>query len=337
MNRRDFLKLTGAAMGAAPFLQPLRSFAAQPALGQIAYQISWVKNFQFIGEYIADYKGYYREQGLDVLLLAGGPSVITDPIVISGKALVGQGGPDGTANSVNKGAPLKIIGANYQKASYAILSLAKNALREPKDLIGKKIGIQVNNLVIWRSFLKTCQLDPASIDVVPVMHDFAPLITGDVDGFFGLTNDDLIQLTARGYDIAHLLFADFGYKMFICTFTVRTDTLTDPRKRAQVVAFMKGEIKGWQDAIKDPALGAKLTVDIYAKGNGLVEATQAQSAAATNDLIVSPDTEKHGLFWMSDEAVEQTIQTLSIGGVRCTKDLFTNEILEECLQGKATL
>jgi ABC-type nitrate/sulfonate/bicarbonate transport system substrate-binding protein len=338
LKRRDFLCLAGAALvGEVPFILPSRSVAATPSLGEMAYQLSWVKNFQFIGEYIADYKGYYTALGLAVDLLAGGPSVAAEPIVVSGKALVGQSGPDSTANAVAKGAPLKIIGTNYQRASYAIIAMAEKNLREPRDMIGRKIGVQTKNLVIWRAFLKTCRIDPSLIDAVPVLHDFTPLISGEVDGFFGFSNDDAIQLKEKGYDVNYLLLADFGYKMFICTFMVTTDTLTNVFKRAQVVAFMKGEIKGWQDALKDPALGAKLTVEVYGKGNGLTETTQAKSAEATNALIVSPDTEKHGLFWMGDEAVDQTIQTLATAGVACSKDMFTNEILEECFQGKATL
>src|SRR6218665_128573 len=116
MNRRAFLKSSGAVALATPFLLSGRFASAAEDLGEISYQLGWVKNFQFAGEYIADSKGYFTQQGLKVSLLSGGPGVSAEPIVLSGKALVGQNSTDNTANAVAKGAPLKIIGTNYQKS-----------------------------------------------------------------------------------------------------------------------------------------------------------------------------------------------------------------------------
>ncbi len=100
---------------------------------------------------------------------------------------------------------------------------------------------------------------------------------------------------------------------------------------------MRGAIRGWREAIKNPALSAELTVNVYGKGNGLDLKAQEMPAAATNELMVTPDTEAHGLFWMTDKAVDETIATLGTAGIVAKKDLFTNEILEEALQGKTTL
>ncbi len=115
VDRRTFIKLGGAAL-AAPVLISSRAMAAEPKFGKIAYQLGWVKNFQFAGEYIADHNKLFEQEGIAVDLLAGGPSVSAEPIVISGKALVGQNSTDNTANAVAKGALLKIIGTNYQKS-----------------------------------------------------------------------------------------------------------------------------------------------------------------------------------------------------------------------------
>ncbi|PZQ50054.1 MAG: ABC transporter substrate-binding protein [Rhodovulum sulfidophilum] len=336
MDRRTFVKL-GAATLAAPALVASRARAEAPKLGTIAYQLGWVKNFQFAGEYIADDKGYFEQEGIGVDLLAGGPSVSAEPIVISGKALVGQNSTDNTANAVAKGAPLKIIGTNYQKSPSSIISLAKTPILEPKDLAGKTVGIQANNQVVWNAFLKINGVDPSAVNTVPAQHDFTPLVSGEIDAFFGFSNDDVVQLRRKGQDVVYMLMADFGYPMFNCNYLVTEDTLADPEKRAQVVAFMRGAIRGWQDAVKDPALSARLTVEVYGKGNGLDMAAQEQSAAATNELMVTADTERHGLFWMTDKSVDETIATLSTAGIVAKKDLFTNEILEEAYQGKTTL
>jgi ABC-type nitrate/sulfonate/bicarbonate transport system substrate-binding protein len=343
MNRRSFLQRAGAAGAGLALGDPLglstRIWAQDtpPALGRIAYQLSWIKNFQFVGEYIADYKKYYQKCGLEVDLLAGGPGTIVDPVVVSGKALVGQSSPDFMTHAIAKGAPLKCIGTNYQKNNGCIASMAKNPLKTPQDLIGKRIGIQTINLVAWHAFLKANKIDPASLTMVPVQFDFTPLISGEVDGFFGEVNDDVVDLRQRGYDVYCLLFDDFGYKMYNGTFSVLSDSLTDKTKRAQLVAFMRAEVLGWQDAIKDPALGARLTTEVYGKGNGLDPKIEEASCIATNAFIVSADTQKHGLFWMTPPAVDQMLESLAAAGAKASADMFTNEILEEVYQGKTTL
>jgi ABC-type nitrate/sulfonate/bicarbonate transport system substrate-binding protein len=241
------------------------------------------------------------------------------------------------SNAIAKGAPLRCIGASYQKNNCCIMSMPNRPLHTPQDMIGRKIGVQVINTVIWHAFLKLNKIDPGKITVVPVQFDFTPLITGEVDGFFGEENDDAVDLKSRGYDVQTLLLGDFGYDMVNGTYSVRADSLTDKTKRAQLVAFMRAEVLGWQDAIKDPALGGRLTAEIYGKGNGLDPKVQEASCLATNAFMVSPDTEKHGLFWMTPEIVEKTITSLAAAGVKAKSEFFTNEILEEVFQGKNTL
>jgi ABC-type nitrate/sulfonate/bicarbonate transport system substrate-binding protein len=336
MDRRTFLRRLGlAGAGLAVGGNTLAPWArAEPVpLGRIAYQLAWIKNFQFAGEYIADYRKYYQGFGLEVEMLSGGPTVIVEATVVSGKALVGQSMADLFANAVAKGAPLKCIAACYQRNVSAIISLAKSPLATPAEMIGKKIGIQISNLVIWHSFLKLNRIDPGSVTTVPVQYDFSPLVSGEVDGFFGEVIDDAVQLTTKGVDIHCMLFADFGYNMLAATYEAAADSLIDRTKRAQLVAFMKGDLLGWRDAIRDPSFAANLTVEVYGKGNGLELKGQEASCVVTNDFIESPDTRKHGLFWMSPEKVDQTIAALAAGGVRARPDMFTNEILEEAYEG----
>jgi ABC-type nitrate/sulfonate/bicarbonate transport system substrate-binding protein len=330
MNRRDFIRTVGVAGFGCSLGRLLLAADTPPKLGQMAYQLGWVKNFQFAGDYIADSRGYYQRFGLNgVTLLAGGPGVVVDPTVVSGKALVGQSSPDFMATAINHGAPLKCIGAGYQRNVACVISMAKAPLAVPRDMIGKRIGVQTMNLVVWRAFLKLNKIDPASIVSVPVQFDFAPLVTGEVDGFFGETTDDVIHLQSQGHDVRVLAFTDFGYRMLIATYSVRSDSLTDTVKRAQLVAFMKASVLGWNEAIRDPALGARLTVNTYGKANGLDLDTEERSCRAVNPFMVSADTQAHGLFWMSPRSIQETVETLAASGVHAAPDMFTNEILEE--------
>jgi ABC-type nitrate/sulfonate/bicarbonate transport system substrate-binding protein len=320
------------AAAAAASATPTTAGAAK-SVGKVAYQFSWIENFQFAGEYLADTRGYFTNNGVDIQLLPGGPSTTVDPIVISGKALVGNGSPDTAASDNAKGASLKVIGAQYQKSPFCIISRVANPIKTPQDMAGKKIGIQAANETLWTAFLTLSKVNPSTFTKVPVQFDVSALSSGSVDGFFGYSNDDVLHLKSLGHDVTYFLLADYGYKLFTSTYVVNSSTLSDATKRAALVAFMKGDIKGWQDAVADPAAGAQLTVTKYGKSLGLDAKEQEESCQATNALMVNADTNQHGLFWMTDAAIADTIATLKASGITATPSMFTNEILQEVYQG----
>jgi ABC-type nitrate/sulfonate/bicarbonate transport system substrate-binding protein len=307
------------------------------SMPSVGVQLSWIKNVEFAGSYIADNKGYYQQAGVGVNLIAGGPTASIEPTVVSGKALVGINTPDSTATAVDQGAPLKIIASMYQKSPFALMSLASKPINTPQDLYGKKIGVQATNEPIWNTFLKANNLDASKITKVPVQFDPTPLAQGQVDGWVSYITNEPNELKVKGVATKTFLFNDYNYPVFTNTYFVTEQTLADKKARANVVNFLRADVRGWQDSIKDAKLGAQLTVDNYGKNLGLDVAEQTLESQAANQLIQSADTSAHGLFWMTDERIAQTVQTVALGGTKITPALFTREILDEVFQGKTTV
>ena len=50
--------------------------SAASAADEVKLQLQWVTQAQFAGYYVALDKGYYKDEGLDVTILPGGPEVI---------------------------------------------------------------------------------------------------------------------------------------------------------------------------------------------------------------------------------------------------------------------
>ena len=59
-------------------------------LEKVSLQLKWHHQFQFAGYYVAKYKGYYKDEGLDVELIEGGPQATYEDI-LSGKVNFGVG------------------------------------------------------------------------------------------------------------------------------------------------------------------------------------------------------------------------------------------------------
>ena len=301
-------------------------------LGTLDYQLSWIKNVEFAGQYIADTKGYYAAAGFtSVNLMAGGPNVSQDSVVAAGKALVGISSPDITGAAILKGAPLVLIGAQYQKNPFCIMSLKDTPINTPQDMVGKKIGVQATNEPVWAAFLKANKLDPASITKVPAQFDPAPLVNKEVDGWFSFFTNEPNLLKTQGHDTAVMLLNDHGYPMVSEVYVVRKDSLTS--KRDALKAMLIADIKGWADSVKDPKLGANLAATKYGKDLGLDEAEQVLESEAQNTVVATDETKANGLFTITEEKIAETIATLALGGVTITKEqLFDMSVLTEVYQ-----
>jgi ABC-type nitrate/sulfonate/bicarbonate transport system substrate-binding protein len=321
-----------AACGSSSSSSSTASSGGKVDYGELTFQLSWIKNVEFAGEYIADTNGFYKKMGFSSAnLLSGGPNVQQDAVVAAGRALVCISAPDITSAAINQGAPLITIGAQYQKNPFAIMSLATKPIKTPQEMIGKKIGVQATNEAVWAAFLKAANIDPSKINKVPVQFDPSPLVSGTVDGWFSFATNEPNLLKTKNVDTYVFLLADFNYPLVSETYVVTTDSLKN--NRAKLKAMLKADIMGWHENLKNPALGANLAATKYGKDQQLDEAEQTLESKAENALILTDDTKANGLFSITPQLIDQNISTLTYAGIQITKDkLFDMSLLQEVYQ-----
>ncbi|MCE0765038.1 ABC transporter substrate-binding protein [Pseudonocardia kujensis] len=299
--------------------------------GSIALQLSWIKNVEFAGEYFATEKGYYSAAGFsDVKLLAGGGQTGSVEAVVSGQATVGLSQSPATALSITQGAPLKIIGATYQKNPLCLLSLEdRTPIRTVADLRGKRIGVQAGaNQQALEAFLRANGVSTSDVTIVPTQYDIAPLIRGDYDAHVSYVTNEPILAAHEGHQPVVLRLADNGLPL-VGEALITTDQ-TIATKRDMLKAFLTAEIKGWTDAVRDPAQSARYAAEVYGKDQDLDVAEQTEEANAQNGLVLSPDVNENGLFTMTDELVDENIKALAAAGVDIRPEqLFDLSLLKE--------
>ena len=112
------------------------------------------------------------------------------------------------------------------------------------------------------------------------------------------------------------------------SFTVKQSTID--KERDKLKAFLIAEIKGWRDAIANPAESARLAVEVYGKDQHLDVAEQTEEAVAQNGLVASDDTKANGLFTMTQALIEENISALRAAKLDiAAKDLFDLSIIDE--------
>jgi len=294
--------------------------------GAVNFQLSWLHSVQFGGSYIAASKGYWKDEGLDVTLLPGGPNAPVEPPVVSGTALMGISAADYTAAAVSEGAPFKILAVAMQKNPFAIASLPANPVNEPADLAGKKIGMSVSNTPVLEALCQINGVDIAQVEIVPTQYDAAPLVTGQVDCLLCWATDLPVAMTRQGVDSVTMLMADYGYSVHSQTYIATEDSIAS--NRDQLVGLLKGEIRGWNDYLADTDAAAALTLAQYPDA-GLDLETQKLQAERQVGLMFSDLTKAEGFGWFTDETVAANIETLGLLGRDVSADLWDRSILEE--------
>ncbi|QRM53196.1 ABC transporter substrate-binding protein [Sinorhizobium sp. BG8] len=317
-NRRRFLGLMGAA-------------ATLPMMGRVAraatpfnFQASWINDAEFSGYFVAVDKGYYAEEGLDLTYLSGGPDVIPESTIVAGKADLTLTTPDTTIKAiVEQNAPFKIIGAQYQKNPIGIVSLAKNPIREPKDLVGKTLAVPPVNVISVEAMLKISGVDRSQVNIVPYAYDPTPLIKGEIDASLDFTTNVPFTIKQAGEEATSFLLYDFGFTIFNDTVVVTEETLK--AKRKEIVAFLRASRKGWEENLKDPAVYPPTFADSWFKGTGRSIENEVYFNTAQKPLIESAG----GIFSMSEEAIEANIKALAAVGIVAKREHFDTTVLEE--------
>lgn len=322
LSRRSFV---GAGLGTLGLAALTPRLLAQESK-DVALQLSWLHSAQFGGSYIAKSRGYWSEAGLNVALNPGGPNAPVDPAVVTGQALIGISAADYASASVEQGAPFKIIGVAMQKNPFVIASLPENPVNTPADLVGKKIGMALANTPVLQALCTINNVDINQIEIVPTQYDAAPLVAKQVDCLLCWQTDLPVAMAIQGIESVTMLMADHGYAVHSQTYIATEDSLAN--RRADLVAMMAGEVRGWNDYKADPKAAAALTLEMY-PDQGLDLPTQELQAERQVPLMFSDLTDANGFGWFTDETVAQNVETLALLGRSVTPDLWDRSILEE--------
>ena len=246
--------------------------------------------------------------------------------MVAGTALIGISAADYTAAAVAQGAPFRIIGVAMQKNPFVIASLPGNPVHTPADLPAKRIGMATANTPVLQALCTLNDIDIAEIRVVPTQYSAQPLLAGEVDCLLCWETDLPVAMEMQGVRAETMLLADHGYVLHSQTYIATDDSIAN--RRADLVALLAGEVRGWDAYRADTDAAAELTVRMFPDA-GMDLETQRLQARRQVPLMFSALTDANGFGWWSDESVEATIRTLSLMGRTVTPDLWDRSILED--------
>jgi NitT/TauT family transport system substrate-binding protein len=289
LNRRSVIKgglTAAAAAGIGPLLSVDGFAQGKPVVN---LQLGWLLSGNQLGEVCAKALGYYDAEGIDVKFQAGGPNIDGVAIVAAGRYEAGQvSSSPSLMLAVSQDIPIKCFATGAQVHPYTFFSLKKKPVNEPKDLIGKKVGIQATGVILLRALLAKNKIAEKDVEIVTIGADMAPLLTGQVDVVTGwLTNTTALKVL--GDQRVDMRLWDTGVKLYALPYYATVDTLT---KKADLIAkFVSATSKGWAYARSEPEKSVDFLVKEFPN---LVRADEIEAAQVMLKYAFSDQTKTQG-------------------------------------------
>lgn len=265
------------------------SAAGAQKLTPVKLQLKWFPQAQFAGFFVAQAKGYYKDEGLDVQLLPIGDQ---SPIqtVATGTADFGTTWITDLLTARQQGLPVVHIAQIFQKSGFTLVSLKSKNISGPSAFKGLRIGLWPSGneypaVALLKKYGLSSSLDStvANPDVQVVTYPFDPsLVFPDkVDLVSAMTYNEVDQIQGLGYSLDKLKIfkvSDYGINLLEDNMFTTQRLLDDKNFRGsglsgrEVAArLVRASLKGWDYAVKHQAEAVNIVLPLCGntcKGSG---------------------------------------------------------------------
>ena len=235
-------------VGALGLLGGCKREASSNGLFPVTLQTDWYPQPEHGGFYEALLKGYYKQEGLDVTIVPGGPMKVADQQVATGAATFAMSSSDTVLVSVSHGLPLVAVAATLQRDPQGVMVHRDSPVHSFADLNGHAISVRPGS--IWFEYLvKKYKLN--DVREIPATYSVANFLAdpGYIQQAF-VTSEPYFAKKG-GAEVRMLNVSDTGYVPYRVYETSRSFEQSHP----EIVAkFVRASTKGWRDYIADPSL-----------------------------------------------------------------------------------
>jgi NitT/TauT family transport system substrate-binding protein len=294
------------------------ALTAAPAAAQ-ATKLKLVLNWKYQGPqgmfFVADDKGYFKQEGLEVTLDQGNGSGAAVPLVANGTYDVGFGDINALIELAAKkpeDAPIAVY-VMFNQPPFTVAVKSGSPIKTPKDFEGKTLGGAANDgaLKLFPAFCKIAKIDCAKVKITNMQPNLREqmLMQGQVDGVFGYVNT--IRFSAKlarieESQIRYIKYSDYGMDLY-------SNVIIVPKKMAKekpevVRGFLRALNKGMQDSIKEP----EASVAAVAKREPLINSKLERDRfdATFADEMNHPEIKKIGLGNVDENRLKRSIDIM---------------------------
>ena len=282
MHGRRFTSVLFAIFAAVLTGGCARKAPVAGALFPMKVQLDWVAEPEHGAFYTAEALGYFRDEGLDVTLLQGGPNTYATAKVATNQVQLAQADSANVLLAIQAGAPLLNVAAIFQHDPSVLMMQVANPVNTWADLNGRAIMARPE----W-SFLPFLRKKYGiEFKVIPQNFDLGRLA---VDPSFiqqGYYIAEPFHLEQQGVKLKFLHVWDTGFDTYTTVITNRDFARDHPE---QLRGFLRALVRGWKYYLETDSAAAhaimlkinpKVTADYLDWSRGqIIKARLARDAA----------------------------------------------------------
>jgi NitT/TauT family transport system substrate-binding protein len=283
-------------------------------------KLKMVLNWKYQGPqgffFVAQDKGYFKAEGLDVTIDQGDGSATPIPKVASGTYDVGFGDVNALIDFAAKRpeeAPIAVY-VMFNRPPFTVAVKADSPINTPKDFEGRTLGGAANDgaLKLFPALCKSAKIDCSKVKITNMQPNLREqmLMQGQVDGVFGYVNTIRFSAKLIGIDpdkqIRFINYGDYGMDLYSNAIIVSKKLVKE--KPEVVRGFVRALNKAVIDSLKDP----KMAVNTVLKREPLIkfDVELERFDATLKDEMNHPEIAKIGLGNVDEARLQRSIDIL---------------------------
>lgn len=247
------LALSAAVLGALPM--------AASAQTKIKIVMAWKYNGTQAWFFLAQERGYFKAEGLDVEIDQGDGSAAAITKVASGAYNAGFGDINALIDLAAKrpaDAPIGVY-MMYNIPPFTVVVKKDSPIKTPKDLEGKTVGGPAADaaLKLFPAFAKIAKVDASKVNITNMAPNLREqmLLRGQVDAAFGYVNTIHFSAKLIGIDpdrdLRYIKYADYGMDLYSNALVFSKAFVKENPKAVQ--GFVRALNRAFNESLAKPA------------------------------------------------------------------------------------
>jgi NitT/TauT family transport system substrate-binding protein len=299
-----------------------------PEIRKVKLGVGFIPNVQFAPFYVAQRKGYFADEGLEVEIEYGFEDDFVT-LAAQGEREFAVASGDQVILARARGLPITYVMKWYNRYPVALMIPADQGIKAPADLAGKTVGLPGffgANFVGWKALVYAAAVDEETINLEDIGFTQAAAVQqGAVDAAMVYITNEPVQLRNEGIEVEVISVSDF-IDLVANGLVVGDKLMADDPEL--VAAMVRASLRGIEDTIENPDDAFAIVRDIIPEITDTEAPTQRQVLEASIALWQS---ESLGLSNQSawQDSVDFMVETgLLEDGVE-VETLYTNDFVAD--------
>jgi len=305
---------------------------------KVTLAMGYIPNVQFTPYYVAVENGYFADEGIEIGFDYGWETDLLK-LVGSDELQFAIASGDQVILARSQELPVVYVLNWYRRFPVCVMSLAETGIREPQDLVGKRVGTPVTygaSYIGWRALLDAVRLNETDMELISIGYtQVAALSEGQVDAAICYAMNEPVQMQSAGYDLDIIYVADYAN---LPSNGLITNEKTIRERPELVQGMVRAALRGLAFTLENPDAAFDIALKYVPEAGSDAQAKAVNRAildksvefwrAAPGELGRTDETE-----WQAALRIMQRMGLVATGTEQTNEmlvsSMFTNQFVEE--------